>query len=550
MLFTAALLLVPQAAIPDPAAAEPWFRIHHVPGDPPRVLVSANKYAVSAESALRQLAQQLAWKLSSESVAVDAKLGAVTIDLAFTKQPPRTVAHLIAASAGVDVAFHAGGERTELHLITAPTGESESGRARLRHWAIHWYQQFLADDPTLAQSPIVQEKGMQTLMHLGRLLLQGNDLEGAVKVYNRIFEQDDSQRYVPMALLRLTEAHFELAKAGGISEAKRKSHLERAEDSARRLTRLHPKLQASAQAAVLLGRILIADRRYSECIKALEANSLRLHNAPEIIDIYLLIAECYTHGELPDRVLHSLDLLASIRSYKEWSQRQWLDYHYLRAVGAEGMAAQSKDPEQRLAFLREGMQASEQFLGIGRADHRRAQGFVVLGRIYLGLGKYLEARAAAIEAMLDRKQLDVSWLQAARILEAKSKFALGERDEALTNLEVVIRPNPEQVPELVLFLVDALRDAGRFDRAISNAALLAKLDGRWGDEARLRQVRAMFEQATVSDSMRAFPAEAIEIARRVQDKDIQRDVAEIIGKAYEALNQIDKAADAYRGILR
>lgn len=534
---------------PQELAASEWFTLHRPPGSK-QTLVSANKYGVTAEAALYRLAQRMRWKITTESEIVDQRLGKVSLDLAFTKQPPRVIAHLISASVGLDVAFNDSGKRTELHVISAPSGESESGRARLRKWAIHWYKQFLDENPTIAHSPIVQEKGLQARMHLGQLLLQVKDLEGAVKIYNQIFESDDSQVYVPMALLRTTEAHFELAVKSGLAEDKRNSHLRLAEDAARKLARMNPRLKPTAQATVLLGKILMAGGRYGECIKALEASSLRLSNTPEIIDIYLLIAECYTHNELPDRVIHALDVLESVRSYKEWSKRQYLDYHYLRGLGAESLGHALKDETERKSRFAESMFSLERYLGLGKSDLRRGQGFIVLGRVYLELGKYLEARAATVEALLERNQLDANWLQAARILEAKTTLALGERESALTKLEIVVRPNPEKMPQLVMFLVDALTDAGRFDRAISNAELLTRRKGEWGDQARHRKILALYKQALVSDSLRSFPSQVIEIAKRIENKELQQKVSEIIGQAYESMNMIEKASDAYRGILR
>jgi tetratricopeptide (TPR) repeat protein len=543
------LLALCLMALPQGSAVSEWYTLHRQPGQQ-ESLISANKLGVTAESALHRLARRMSWKLATESEFVDQKLGQVSLDLAFTRQPARVVAHLIAAAAGLDVAFDDSGSRTEMHVISAPTTESESGRARLRNWAIHWYKQFLTEDPVLANSPIVQEKGLEALMHLGKLMLQVNDLEGAVKVYNRVFEADDSQVYVPMSLLRLTEAHFELAMLSDMSEGKRRAHLRMAEEAALKLTRMNPRLKPTAQATVLLGRIMMAEQRHSECIKTLEAHSLRLSNTPEIIDIYLLIAECYSHGELPERVIQALDILEKHRSYKQWNRRQWLDYHYLRGLGAEAHGHALRDPETRKARFGEAMQALEWFLGVGKDDRRRGQAFVVLGRAYLELGKFLEARAASLEAMLEKHKLDLEWLQAARILEARSALALGETETALTKLELVVRPNPERMPQLVLYLVRTLMEVGRFDRSISNADLLANQTGPWGDQARVLRIEAMYRQASTADTMQGFPAAAIQIAKRIEDKQQQQKVAEIIGSAYEGLNQIERAAEAYRGILK
>ena len=71
-----------------------------------------------------------------------------------------------------------------------------------------------------------------------------------------------------------------------------------------------------------------------------------------------------------------------------------------------------------------------------------------------------------------------------------------------------------------------------------------------GDRARVLRIRAMFKQAKNSDSMGSFPPAAIKYALRVEDKDSQRIVSELIGNAYESLNMIEAAAEAYRGILK
>lgn len=555
--FQITLLSVLLSPAPQDSSGGDWFELHRENGNK-RLLVSANKYGVTAESAIRRLATRLNWRVSTESNLVEQKLGQVTLDLAFTKQPPRIVAHLISASAGLDIAFDdsalsQNGGRVQLHVISTPTGESESGRARLRKWAIHWYSQFLTEDPTVSHSPIVQEKGLEAMMHLGRLLLQAKDLEEAVKVYDRIIMANDSHMHVPLALLRMTEAQYEMATLPDLPEAKRDKHLRLAEKSARRLMKMHETLRPTAQATVLLGRILMQGERYSECIKMLEASSLRMSNTPEIIDIYLLIAECYTHGELPERVIHSLDTLQASRAGKDWTKRQWRDYHYLRGLGAEYLGHNVNDGEEKVMRFAEAMQSLEWFLGMGRDDVRRGQAFVILGRVYLELGKFLEARAATVEALLEKSNLDVNWLQAARILEAKTALALGERETALEKLEVVVRPNPEKMPKLVLFLIDQLIEIDRYDRAISNANLLVKVKNRSGDEARFRKIVALYKQASVSGTMNGFPSQAIEIAKNLDDtvsSDLQRKAAEIIGKAYESLNMIEQAADAYRGILK
>ena len=60
----------------------------------------------------------------------------------------------------------------------------------------------------------------------------------------------------------------------------------------------------------------------------------------------------------------------------------------------------------------------------------------------------------------------------------------------------------------------------------------------------------MFKSAQDTGIYTGFTEQAIRIAQRIEDKVEQRKVAELIGKAYEAQKMIEKAADAYRGMLR
>ena len=114
-------------------------------------------------------------------------------------------------------------------------------------------------------------------------------------------------------------------------------------------------------------------------------------------------------------------------------------------------------------------------------------------------------------------------------------LALGDAEDAFTKLETVVRHEPEQVPELVMFLIDAFIDAGRYDRAISIADLLVRQRSSWGDQARFKKVLAMWKQASAADSLRGFPERAIKVAREIQDKHLQEKVAEILGVPVEGL---------------
>lgn len=318
------------------------------------------------------------------------------------------------------------------------------------------------------------------------------------------------------------------------------------------LSNMNPELGPTAEASVLLAELLMEQERYSECIRFLEGSTLALSKQPEIVDIYLLIAECHSYGELPARTVSALDTLAGSQAYRDMSRSQWLDYHYLRGLGAEALARTLESAEERSDRFAESMQSLEYFIGHGENDPRRGAAFVALGRVYLELGKFIQSRYASNEALRESQKLDDEWLTQARILEVNSLRRLGEREAAWEKLEFVVRPNPELMPDLVMFLVDTLIDGGRFDRAVSNADLLTGQDGAVGDEARYRKILAMYKQAQLADDLQAFPAKAIEIAKQMSgdSRELEQKVSQIIGQAYESLNMIGKAADAYRGILR
>jgi tetratricopeptide (TPR) repeat protein len=526
-------------------ASVPEVGIFTVKGKGDAATVSANTNGVTADAALRALARAMGWAYRPATERVVEELTRVSIDLSFTDQKPRIIAHLIAVTAGMDVAFD---DRTTtvgytaiMHVAPAQPGDTPAGRERLRKWAVHWYRTFLS----MEADPLVEEQGLKVSMHLGNLRMAQGDLEGAIQAFSKIYSLGSTNtNYWTLALLRMAQAAFELGK------------LEQAEKWAKELTHQHPSLGPTAAATVLVGKILLKAKnqdgspRYDECVRFLEASSLRLAGAPEVVDIYLLIAEAERYRDRPAKMLRVLDVLAGARPTTEWSRKQWLDYHFLRGIGAEGVAATLSEGDQRTERLREAIRAMELFLGVGTDDPRRGVAFVVLGRGYLGTNRYLEARAAALEALGNRTRLDRIWLQHARILEAKTALVLDDRDVAFMNLETQVRKPSEHKPALILFLVDALIEAGRYQQAITNADLLTQQKGIWGDRARYRRVLAMFKSAQDTGIYTGFTEQAIRIARRIDDKAEQRKVAELIGKAYEAQQMIDKAADAYRGMLR
>ncbi|MHC5072489.1 MAG: hypothetical protein ACYTGO_18605 [Planctomycetota bacterium] len=518
------------------------FTVH---GSGDDATVSSNQNAVAADRALQELAKAMRWGYRPATDRVVQELSKTSVDLSFDNQKPRIIAQLIAVAAGMDLSFDdrtsAVGHSAIMHVTPAQPGETPAGRERLRKWAVHWYRSFLS----METDPLVEEQGLKVYMHLGRLRTAQGDLEGAIHAFSKVYEVGSTNtNYWTLSLLRMAQASYELGKLG------------QAERWAKELTHQHPSLRPTAEATVLVGKILLRAKnhdgtpRYDECVRFLESSYLRLAGSPEIIDIYLLVAEAERQRDRPDKMLRVLDILAAARPTKDWSRQQWLDYHFLRGIGAEGATALLPEGPKRDVLFEQAIRSMELFLGVGTEDERRGIAYVVVGRSYLGANRYLEARAAALEAMANRSRLDRTWLQHARILEAKTVLVLDDQDVAFMNLETQVRKPSENKPALILFLVDSLIEAGRYQQAITNADLLSGQRSIWGDRARYRRVLAMFKSAKGTGIYTGFTEQAIKIARQIEDKVEQRKVAEIIGKAYEAQNMIEKAADAYRGMLR
>ena len=500
--------------------------------DPPRV--AADRNGVAVDAALRELAKSLRWRIDFETRQLESTLAVSALDLVFEALDAKTAAHLIAVSGGCDVTFDEreteGTVATTLHVVRSATPDSESGRQRLRRFSSSWYQTFLAEEIKL--EPVVQKERMAASMNLGLVLMKQGDLQSAARAFESVWQQDQSHPFVPKALLRLAECLHELGQE------------EQAELWAKELKKRNPALDETADATVLLGKILIAlgkkdSTRYDECVRTLEAMLLPLADAAQVVDVLLLIGEAHRLRGDPRQTLRTMELLWTAHDWRKFAERQMLEYWFLRGAGAEGVGKHD-----------EAMEALEWFLGLTDSDPRRGMGFVLLGRSYLALGRFVEARAAALEAKTLAFGLDADSKQQARFLEANTALALGDRDRALEDLEVEVRRAPDQVPEQVLFLVDKLMEVGRYQKAVQAADLLDSTKGRLADLARVKKAQALYRQASGSGGLRGFPSQAIEIAKKIEDLECKRPIAELVGKAYEALGDVDRAADAYRGILR
>jgi tetratricopeptide (TPR) repeat protein len=491
--------------------------------------VSADRTGVTCDRALLDLGLALGWRVDFETKQLEAALGDVPLDLALRGQPPRVVAHLLAAAGGADVVFddRPPGDpvRTRVHVVGTASGDVESGRQRLRQWSIAWYQSFLARGEQL--DPLVAEEGIRVRMQLAQMRRLQGDLEGAASAFEAVHSQDENHAQAPLAMLRIAECSYELNK------------LDVAERWARRVAELHPSRPEMASAAILLGQILLAGGRYDECVRELRGFLLPLADSPHVVDAYLLLAQAQALRARPDEVFRNIEVLAGSRNFKDLSARQFRDYWYLRGLGAEGAGQPAV-----------AMEALELFLGVADDDARRGRALVLLARSYAALSRFLEARASALAAIKQLDGLDKDWRRAAEIVNAKTAIALGDRENAFSKLEVEVRSAGAD-PELTLFLIDAFHEAKRYQKAVATADLLAKDDSPYGQQARVRKLAAMLEQVKDDRSqLSAFPAQASAIASGLRDEALQRQAAELIGSAYEMLGDVERAADAYRGVLR
>lgn len=517
--------------------------------DTAQTVVSADRRAVPCLEALQHLTAALNWNLrvDSEPLAEDLRMCAVDLDL--QDQDPRIIGQLIAVAAGADVVFDPGDAavamRPTLHVTRKPDGATASGRNRLRSLAAQWYRSFLVDD--LRHEPLVAAEGMRVRMDLGEVLIGNGDLEAAIPYLADVYERRPGE-FVPAALLRLAQTELEVAAARRDPPAAAE-HYRRAEEWARKLLETQPSAPEAGGATVVLGRALLGQADVAgddglargfcnRCRTELTARTMRLHDTVELLDVWLLVGEAQFRLETPDRVYETALTLRESPRFEELDERQFLDYHFLLGYGALG----ERKPE--LA-----MRALEWFLMHAEADGRRGLAHVMLAEAYLQLERFVEARAAA-GAVRERflGGLAPAWRSRALRLWARTALALGGREAAFQELEVLV--HRELDPDLLLFLVDELIADRQWQRAISNARLLAGRDGPAGDAARFKTVLALYEQAVAGDNLGEFPQQAREIAPRIADERLRSRCAEMIGDAYTQLGQLETAADAYRGILR
>lgn len=520
-----------------------------VDGTPSRTVVVADRRGTNCFTALGELAETMNWNLVVESTPLEADLRYAPIDLNLADQDPRMVAQLLAVAGGADTIFDepAGfeGARVTLHVVRVPSGETESGRQRLRAMAGQWYRSFLKDE--LQFEPIVQEKGVHVRMHLGQLLIDSGDLENAITFFSDVYDRRPHDDVAP-AILKVAECHLDLAKGHIDREAKLHEYAE-AEKWVRRIFDTMPGSHSVTKATILLGRSLLGQAETQEdaeqmrfkaqlCQDELRARIIRLLDSVELLEVWLIAGNAQFLMSRPERTYNTMLSLRESAYFEDLGPEQFLDYHFLLGFGALGVG------KHDLA-----MRAFEWYLIHAEDDIRRGRAYVMLAETYLAQNRFVQARAASIEA---RKRflagMTSEWRQRTLRVWARSALALGEKEGAFLELEQLIVRGEE--PELTLFLVDQLLADNQWQRAVSISAPLAAVDGEFGDQARFKTIKALYEQARASKNMDDFPARAIAIAPKVADPELRSQIATMIGEAYTTLGKLEHAADAFRGILR
>lgn len=516
---------------------------------PVKSVVSADKRGINCLMGLQQLADTMNWNLAVESTPLENDLRFAPIDLNFADQAPRMVAQLLAVAGGADTIFDEParfeGARVTLHVVRVPSGETESGRQRLRAMAGQWYRSFLQDE--LQFDPVVQAKGLHVRMHLGQLLIDSGDLENAIVFFSDVYDRRPHDDVAP-AILKIAECHLDMAKGHVDREAKLKEFAE-AEKWARRVFEGMPSSPAITPATILLGRALLgqaqaqidkasAHAMAQLCQDELRARIIRLLDSIELLEVWLIAGNAQFLMDRPQRAYNTMLSLRESAYFDDLAPEQFLDYHFLLGFGALGVG------KHDLA-----MRALEWFLIHAEDDDRRGRAYVMLAETYMAQQRFVHARAASIEArtrFLGR--MTPEWRQRTLQVWARSALALGEKESAFLELEQMVLRGEE--PELTLFLVDQLLADRQWQRSISISSLLAERDDDLGDRARFKTVKALYEQARASKHMDDFPAQAIAIAPKVSNPDLRSEIATMIGEAYTTLQKLEHAADAFRGILR
>ena len=545
-LLLAVLALAPQAQDPE------VFTVTEatVDGGAVRYAVSADRRQIHCMDALRELAGAMNWNLDVESTPLENDLRFASVDLNLAGQDPRMVAQLIAVAGGADTVFDEPasfeGARVTLHVVQQPSAETESGRQRLRAVAGQWYRSFLRDE--LAYEPLVEKEGNAVRMHLGELLVETGDLESAIGFFQDVYDQQPNDHMLS-AILRIAECHLELAG----DHVEREQQYAEYGEAARWLEHADEhKTTASekAAAATMLGRALlgqarsaatpeIADEKVMECRSELRNKAHLMRHSRAEVEVWLIQGEADYVARDPGAALQKMRRVRAQGDYfKDLTPAEYLDYHFLLGYGALGTG------NAALAW-----RALEWFLIHAEDDPRRGEAYVMLAEAYYAEGRYLEGRAASVEARTRfLARMPRPWRERTLKIWARTALALGEKEDAFLELEQLVLSGDE--PELTLFLMDQLLLDGQWQRTISVANVLSDREDAFGDRARYLHVVALYRQADAGGHLADFPQLAIVIAPRVEDTQLKQRIAEMIGEAYTKLGKLEHAADAFRGILR
>lgn len=542
----AALLAVAAAA----AQASPFaVRDVAVAGGRAQTVVAADVRAIACLDALRGLSAACGWNIVVESTPLENDLRFATVELDLAGQDPRLLAQLIAVAGGADVVFDeaapASGDRSMLHVVRPPSMATDSGRQRLRSLAGQWYRSFLRDE--LRHEPLVEQESVAVRMHLGQLLVDNGDLESAIAFYTAVYDQRPHD-HVGDAMLKVGECHFDLAQ-GARDRARQKADYQKAEEWARRLMERLPTSPLCTPATILLGRAMLGQamlepnrdlvaRAAEKCQEELRARVIKLLDSVQMLDVWLLAGEAQFLMAQPAKVQETMLTLRESPWFGDMGERQFRDYHFLLGYGALGTG------KAELA-----MRSLEWFQVHADADPRRGMGWTLLAEAYLSLQRFVQARAAAVEAR-NRHLPDMTpeWRERTLRVTARTALALGEKESAFLELEQMVLRGEER--ELALFLVDEMIADRQWQRAIAVARPMVSLENAIGDRARFKTVQAWFEQAAAGKHFEDFPAQATKLAQKIQDPELRSRTATMIGEAYTELGKLEHAADAYRGILR
>lgn len=493
-------------------------------------LVTANRAAVACDVAIDELASSLDWVVTYPPGDLQERLAREVIDLCVTDRDPRLVASLIASISGADaiVLDHGGARRTEIVIVGVPDGTTEAGRQRLRDWALDRYRECLAEH--MRSGDDGETQSLRVRMHMAELLTAKGALRDAATLLEQVYALAPEHEYVPQALLRMARCWFELGPETWIE----------AERRARDLARTFPARPEGAAATVLLGRILLAQGRAAECVATLERSYLVLSDAPEIVDVYLLVAMArYRLGD-PESVARTMATLDFGRDLARLDPSQRAEHEFLT-----GYAALERGMPRRAA------RAFEQWFTLAaESDPLRGPALVMLGEAYFQDHRYLQARAAAIHARRLADGLDRTSARRSAELYASTALALADDERSLQELEVEVRRDPSGDGELTLFLAELFRARARYSRCIDVLTPLVELSDPIGDRARLLTLGALHDQARDSGGWQAFVDRGRPLAVALLDPASQQRAAELLGRAYEELGDVERAADAYRGILR